>query len=162
MNMAIVIDNRPLYQAVAVHEHATAEHRVHHSSTTDDGSFGDNRLNGQAASAILVKGKLGRGQKRRDRTNRPVGIVEVEHGPNVTQVHARVVVGIQRAYIPPVDGLVRRLLCQAIMAKVIGIDGPLTNDIWDDITTEIMASILLARILLQEVNENRRGKQIIT
>src|ERR1039458_1133698 len=98
--------NRILHFTITVHAHAGREHTVYHPATRNDTSGAHDGIERQPhPAALLGENELGRRLLRSLRADGPVLVVKVKFRSHRHQVHVGLVIGVERAYVPPVARL---------------------------------------------------------
>ena len=85
---------------------------------------------------VFVEHELGRRELRLVGAQRPVGVVEVEDGVHLDEVHGRFVVGVQRAHVAPVLRLLLVLVPEEVGENAFA----LVHQVRDDVLAEVVAA----------------------
>src|SRR5207244_9736270 len=109
------------------------EHAVAHHASRNDAAGGNNGAHGSAGASCLGEHKLGRRVLALVSAYGPVFVVQVEHRRHGNDVHVRFVVGLQRAYIAPVE---RFLL--VLIDEVERVHTVIVHHSGDDVVVEMM------------------------
>ncbi len=133
-----------LHVAVGVHAHPRAEDRPLDVRSGKDAAGGHDRLGGAAAPAVLREDELRGGELGLVGARGPVGVVEVEDGIHLDEVHGGVEVGVDRPHVAPVF----RLLL-VLVPEDVGVDALSPRDqAGNDVLAEVVARVLL-RVTLE-------------
>ena len=103
----------------------------------DDRPLADDRVERGAAAVGGRVDEFGRWHRRLIGVDRPVAVVEVEDWIDGDQVHAGLIVGVERADVAPVGPLLA-----VLVAERIGEDAGVAEHLGDDIVAEVVAALI--------------------
>ena len=130
-----VEEDRVLDQRVGVDPHAGGEDRAVDLAAGDDRALADDRVVRRAPAVGVGVDELRRGHRRLVGVDRPVAVVEVQDRVDGDQVHARLVVGVERPHVAPVGGLLA-----VLVAERVGEDARVLEHRRDDVLAEVVAA----------------------
>ena len=132
-------EDRVLDVPVGVDPHVRAQDGSLHQAPRDDAAGRDDGFRGRPTAPVLGEDELGGRELRLVGAHRPVGVVEVEDGVHLDEVHRGLVVGVERADVAPVLGLLL-----VLVPEEMGVDrSPRCHQLRDDVPAEVVARGLL-------------------
>ena len=154
-DLRIVHHDRSLDHRAARHPHAAPQDRAHHPRLLDERSLAQH-----AVLHVSRDDPHGRSIHRATE-DRPAGIVEIELGPRTELVHLGVVVGADRAHVPPVGGfLVGPRARDAVVAEIVGEDAMSRNELGHDRPAEVVLG-RPPRILAERVDQDLGREDVV-
>ena len=122
----------------------------------DDGAAADHRVSGRA-----VLDELRRRQRRREAEDRPLPVVQVEDRLQRDQVHVRVVVGVQRADVPPVAAVAVGRAWHLVAGEVVHVRGTAVHEIRNDVAAHVVHRGLVGGVDLERLDQRVGGEHVI-
>ncbi len=121
----------------------------------DDASGRDDRVERLSAAAAFVgEDELRRRRLHLVRAQRPLRIVEVELRVDVAEIHVRFVVGVERADVAPVLGVLL-----VLVGEPVGVDRHARDQRRDDVLAEIVRR-RPARVVLERGHEHAHVEDV--
>src|SRR5580692_1526889 len=134
---------------VRVHADVGREDGVSDQAAGDDAAVGDDGIERGAHAVFLGKDELGRRVLALVSADGPVVIVEVEDGGDGDDVHVGFVIGLERAYIAPVESFFF-----VFVDEVVGEDAIVVDHFRQDVFAEIVAGVGIFGIFQQDWNQD--------
>src|ERR1039458_2971702 len=160
-DVAVVHDDAAFYQGAGVDANTASENGLAHDAAGENASARYDAVEGLAAAIGLVEGELGGRIGVASTAQRPLAIEEVELGLDVVQVHVGFVVGLDGADITPVGDGVFGLAGNAVGLEVVGIDGSVVGELGQDVPAEIVMTVGVFRVGLEQIQKSGRRKDVV-
>ena len=152
-----VFDERPL-----VDLDARGDDRTPHGAAGDDRAGRHDGVERLADSTVVLEDELGRRQLGRAREDGPVGVVQVERRLHGDQVHAGVVVAVERADVTPITPFDPCAPADVVGIEIVKMGLAALHETRDDIAAHVMAAVRVLRVLPQGVHQSGGVEDVVT
>src|SRR5271170_4149494 len=140
---------------IGVHADVGREDGVLNQASGDDAAIGDDGIEGGAHAFFLGEDELGGRVLLLVSADGPVVIVEIEDGGDGDDIHVGFVVGLERAYVAPVESLLL-----VFIDEVVGEDAVVGDHLGQDVFAEIVGGGLVFGVFQQDGDEDVGIKEI--
>src|SRR5580704_3543034 len=126
---------------VGVHADVGREDGVLDQASGDDAAVGDDGVESGAHAFLFGEDEFGGGVLALVSANGPVVVVEVEDGRDGDDIHVGFVVGLERAYVAPVESFFF-----VFVDEVVGEDAVVGDHLGQNVFAEVVAGGLVLRV----------------
>ena len=132
-----------------------------HGRARDDDARAHHRVQRVARAAVVGEDELGRRQRLRQREDRPLHVVEVEHRVDGDEVHVRVVERVERPHVAPVAAVALGGAGDLVGGEVVDVRGAGLDEHRDDVAAHVVRGVARLGVERDDVDQRVGGEHVV-